>query len=149
MLQNEKKKIYFHVKSAILVALCVLCTTWAKIDRNAGHPHRGKLVPYKPGPFHLQLTRSDEKELDSGKSVMKQIRDEGKEGMGGRAICVQDVDAPRSAVWNQILDFDSYVGKVNKLKECKNYVVVRHKDGSSTIKTKMVIGVIPGYKVSR
>jgi len=78
---------------------------------------------------------------------MKQVPGEGGAGLGGRAICVQDVDAPKKAVWTQILDLDHYVGKVSKLKECKNYEVTKHRDGSTTIKTKMVIGVIPGYSV--
>jgi len=64
---------------------------------------------------------------------------------GGRVICVQDVDAPGPAVWNQILGLDEYVGKVSKLKECKNYSVESEGDGTMRIKTKMVIGVLPGY----
>ena len=79
---------------------------------------------------------------------MKQIPGEGGGNEGGRAICIQDVNAPKEAVWNQILDLDHYVGKVNKLKECKNYFVKKNSDGTSTIKTKMVVGVIPGYSVS-
>ena len=68
---------------------------------------------------------------------------------GGTAICVQDVAAPREAVWNQVLDLNSYKGKVPKVNECKNYVVHKNKDGTRTIKTKMVLGVLPGYAVSR
>lgn len=117
-----------------------------KVNRNAPHEHHGKLTPYSPGPFDvLELTNKDEDDLSKDKSVMKQIAEEdGKSG--GRAICVQDVKAPKSAVWNQILDLDHYVGKVNKLKECKNYLVRKREDGQGwQIKTKMVVGVIPGY----
>mmetsp|Transcript_3791 Transcript_3791/g.5642 ORF Transcript_3791/g.5642 Transcript_3791/m.5642 type:complete len:248 (+) Transcript_3791:148-891(+) len=143
----SEKRTSCRLKTCVffLVLGLLFCTSLARVDRNAGHPHRGKLTPYKPGPFDLKLTPSDEKELVSGKSVMKQVRDAG-ESAGGRAICVQDVNAPKSAVWNQILNFDSYVGKVNKLKECKKYFAQRNKDGSSTIKVKMLIGVLPGYK---
>lgn len=74
---------------------------------------------------------------------MKQIP--GENGQGGRAICVQDVNAPSDAVWNQILNVDSYVGKVSKLKECKNYLVKKLENGNYRIKTKMVVGVLPGY----
>jgi hypothetical protein len=111
---------------------------------------QGKLTPYNPGPFDvLKLGPKDEDALSQDKAVMKQIPGEGGKGNeGGRAICIQDVNAPKEAVWNQILDLDHYVGKVNKLKECKNYVVKKNKDGTSTIKTKMVVGVIPGYSVS-
>lgn len=118
------------------------------LNRNAPHGHDGKLAPYTPGPFSiLQLSPSDESLLSKGKPVMKQIpypAEEEKEG--GRAICVQDVDAPKPAVWNQILGLDQYVGKVSKLKECKNYFVGARDDGTVQIKTKMVIGVLPGYK---
>lgn len=76
---------------------------------------------------------------------MKQIPSSDGGGGGGRAICVQDVMAPRDAVWNQILSLDDYVGKVNKLKECRNYEVKRREDGTWGIKTKMVVGVLPGY----
>ena len=111
---------------------------------------QGKLPPYSPGPFDvLKLGPKDEEALSQDKAVMKQIPGEGGKGNeGGRAICIQDVNAPKDAVWNQILDLDHYVGKVNKLKECKNYFVKKNKDGTSTIKTKMVVGVIPGYSVS-
>lgn len=134
-----------------LFTVLLVCLSWAglssgRVDRNAGHPHRGAVPQYEPGPFKtLTLSKSDLKVLASGKSVMKQIPAEGGSGLGGRAICVQDVEAPKKAVWNQILDLNSYKGKVAKLKECKNYEVTKNRDGSTTIKTKMVIGVIPGY----
>ena len=110
---------------------------------------QGKLTPYSPGPFDvLKLGPKDEDALSKDKAVMKQIPGDGGGNEGGRAICIQDVNAPKEAVWNQILDLDHYVGKVNKLKECKNYFVKKNSDGTSTIKTKMVVGVIPGYSVS-
>lgn len=128
------------------VSLVLLSPCEARKDRNAPHEHRGKLKPYQPGPFDvLDLDNNDEKVLSNDKSVMKQIPGEEGGNSGGRAICVQDVKAPKSAVWNQILDLDHYVGKVSKLKECKNYLVRKNQDGTSTIKTKMVVGVIPGY----
>jgi hypothetical protein len=93
----------------------------------------------------LDLNTADEKELQAGKPVMKQ--NQGSDLAGG-AICVQDVDAPKDAVWSQILDLDAYKGKVPKVNECKNYVVKTNPDGTTTMKTKMVVGVIPGYAVS-
>lgn len=119
----------------------------AKKDRNRPHIHNGVLPQYTPGPFtDLVLEKSDEKTLSDGKSVMKQIPNPSGD-KGGRAICVQDVEAPKNAVWNQILDLNSYVGKVDKLKECKNYFKKRNPDGTTTIKTKFIVGVLPGYKV--
>lgn len=139
---------YLEVKPLLVTfLLCTVSFCNARRDHSKPHPHQGKLVSYKPGPFDvLKLSKADEKHLAAGKSVMKQLPDESGAGLGGRAICVQDVNAPRKAVWNQILDFNSYVGKVPKLKVCKNYFVKKQGDGSSQIKTKMVVGVIPGYK---
>jgi hypothetical protein len=135
--------------AAFLVFLLASGSEGKKLNRNAPHDHKGTLSPYKPGPFDvLKLGSKDEKILAGNKPVMKQIPGDGGGSEGGRAICIQDIDAPKTAVWNQILDLDHYVGKVNKVKICKNYMVKKNKDGTSTIKTKMVIGVMPGYSVS-
>lgn len=127
--------------------MCLTSLTNSRKDRNAGHYHRGVLSSYKPGKFtSLSLGSKDENSLQNGKAVMKQIPDEsGDSKQGGRAICVQDVCAPKSAVWNQILDFDHYKGKVSKLKDCKNYLVKRNGDGTFRIKTKMIVSALPGY----
>ena len=121
----------------------------AKKDRNVPHGHRGKLNPYLPGPFvGLKLTAEDEKTLLSGASVMKQTIPADGNGSGGAAICVQDVQAPLPAVWHQILEMDQYPKKVNKVLQCQNYVVQTQPDGNIRIKTKQVLGVLPGYSVS-
>lgn len=134
----------FHL-SLFVVSLWSASTCAGK-DRNVPHGHKGLLKPYKPGPFEsLKLDKNDETTLDAGKSVMKQKQGD---ALAGGAICVQDVDAPKEAVWSQILDLDKYKGKVPKVNEAKNYKVQLNKDGSCTIKTKMVVGVIPGYSVS-
>jgi hypothetical protein len=120
----------------------------AKKDRNLPHGHRGKLNPYIPGPFvGLKLTSEDEKTLLSGASVMKQTIPADGGGSGGAAICVQDVQAPLPAVWHQILEMDQYPKKVNKVLHCQNYVVQAQPDGNIRIKTKQVLGVLPGYSV--
>jgi hypothetical protein len=97
------------------------------------------------------LEKEEEKTLAEGKPVMKQIahtatKKDG-DGPGGRAICIQDVHASKDAVWRQILDIDSYEDKVSSLKECKNYSFQVNKGGNVRFKTKMVIGVMPGYSV--
>lgn len=91
------------------------------------------------------MESKDEKILSGGKPLMKQIVDKDDPKGGGKAICVQDIEAPKNAVWNQILGLNSYAGKVPKVKECKNYEVKRNPDGTSTIKTKMIVKVLPGY----
>ena len=119
----------------------------AKKDRNVPHHHTGFLKRYDAGPFEdLKLDTADEEMLAEGKSVMKQTQAKGEE-LGGGAICVQDIDAPKEAVWAQILDLDSYKGKVNKVNEAKNYFLKNNGDGTTTVKTKMVLGVLPGYSV--
>jgi hypothetical protein len=145
-------------KNQIKLLRTILYLCWAilfvesKIDRNAPHHHRGILTPYTPGPFAMELDNVDEDTLRKGNPVMKQMEateeqdsQDKQQQQGGKAICVQDVNAPKKAVWNQILDLDTYTSKVNKLKECKNYFIKSNDDGSVTIKTKMVIGVMPGY----
>jgi hypothetical protein len=81
---------------------------------------------------------------------MKQLmpRKDDPTGSGG-AICVQDVHAPLPAVWHQILDMNSYKSKVSKVNECKNYLVKKRGDGTTQIKTKQVLGVLPGYAVRK
>jgi hypothetical protein len=120
-------------------------TAEARKNRDLPHPHAGILSPYEPGPFKdLRLSSNDEKQLADGKSVMKQTTPKDGE-LGGGAICVQDIDAPKKAVWKQILDLDSYKGKVPKVNEAKNYFLRENSDGTTTVKTKMVLGVLPGY----
>jgi hypothetical protein len=132
--------------ATVLVALLSCQSCLCRKDYDVPHAHQGVLSPYEAGPFHsLDLNKGDEKELESGKPVMKQ--QQGSDLAGG-AICVQDVDAPKAAVWSQILDLDAYKGKVPKVNECKNYAVQQNEDGTTTLKTKMVVGVIPGYAVS-
>jgi len=133
--------------SFLFLYLNTIKPIYARQNRNTPHDHRGKLTPYAPGPFlNLSLDNGDEKTLSGGNAVMKVLADEDEPSGGGKSICVQDVEAPKEAVWNQILDLDHYVGKVSKLKECSNYLVKTRPDGTFQVKTKMVVGVMPGYK---
>jgi hypothetical protein len=121
----------------------------ARKDRNQPHPFKGILKAYSPGPFDIVLTASDEAKLESGNPVMKQtLPSKDDPEAGGGAICVQDVMAPPDLVWNQILDLNAYKGKVPKVLTSQNYYTGRNDDGSERIKTKMVLGVLPGYSVS-
>ena len=70
---------------------------------------------------------------------MKQIPNPDPAVQGGSALCVQDIKSPRSDVWGQILDFDSYVGKVPKLKECKVYKRSEDDDGNKSIDVTMKV----------
>lgn len=130
--------------TVLLLLAAVLCCSGKKSNRDVPHSHQGLLKPYEAGPFTaLKLDSKDEKLLDGGKPVMTQIRE--KDSLEGTSICVQDVEAPKEAVWSQILDLDSYKGKVPKVSECKNYVAKLNEDGTSTMKTEMAVKVLPGY----
>jgi hypothetical protein len=174
--------------STVVIFLCFLIIggslfchdVTAKVDRNTPHGHYGKLKPYPPGPFvGLTLTKDDEMTLERGDSVMKQTLPSDGGGSGGTAICIQDVHAPITAVWSQILHMEEYPKKVNKVLKCENYHVQEEEemkepaahqgdddvsvDVSTTkkgkkpsttngkkilrIKTKQVLGVLPGYSV--
>jgi hypothetical protein len=145
-------------KNPIPSALIVGCLLYAAIlnpcvdarkDRNQPHPFKGILKAYSPGPFDIVLTSSDEAKLESGQPVMKQnLPSKDDPEAGGGAICIQDVMAPPYLVWNQILDLNAYKGKVPKVLTSQNYYTGRNDDGSERIKTRMVLGVLPGYSVS-
>lgn len=140
-------KVATHSISTIFVwfavSAAVICCS-AKKNRNAPHIHKGLLKPYEAGPFRaIELTDGDEKVLDNGKPIMTQISE--GDGLEGTSICVQDVQAPKEAVWSQILDLDAYKGKVPKVSKCENYVAKLNEDGTSTMKTEMAVKVIPGY----
>jgi hypothetical protein len=137
----------------VLIVTVTITVHGKKTDRNQPHPHGALLKPYNPtNPFQgVSLSRKDESLLLDGKPVTKQTmpsKDDIASGAaGGSAICVQDVQAPPCAVWNQILDLNSYQKKVSKVNESRNYFVKKLGHGITNIKTKMVLGVLPGYAV--
>ena len=145
---HHKKDTMARSLRFLLLAALLLVVDCRKRDRSSAHPHQGILKPYHPGRFVVELGKKDEQHLLAGKPVMKQVMpDKDSEDQAGTAICVQDVEAPKPAVWNQILDLDSYKGKVPKVKECHNYVVRKNPDGTHTVKTMMKLGIMPGYSV--
>ena len=82
----------FVVLIACLALCCHHCT--GRKNRDVFHGHRGILSPYEAGPLSLSLNKGDEKVLESGKPIMKQNQSSGDD-LGGGAICVQDVAAPK------------------------------------------------------
>ena len=128
---ERKKKWNCSICFPIALLLAILFTLphvleAKKKDQNVPHGHFGILSRYKSGPFDFMLKDSDKEKLIGGKVVMKQKQDValyGVKGGSGGAICVQDIEAPKQAVWNQILRLDKYAKKVPKVVESKNYKV--------------------------
>jgi hypothetical protein len=139
-----------HVNTKFMVLLLLTMATNScsvnKKNRNVPHGHKGKLLPYTPGPFAVKLTAADEKALRSGYPVTTQAVSADPISPA-TVVCIQDVDAPVSAVWKQILDMDQYHKKVSGVTESRNYFVSTLSGGRMTIKTKQVLGVLPGYSV--
>lgn len=141
-----------YVATVIVVGVTFLATQTcvaARKDRNVPHPYKATLKAYQPGPFDISLTAADEAKLRNGQPVTKQTMPS-KDDLeaGGGAICIQDVAAPPTFVWDQILHLNAYKGKVPKVLESHNYYTHRNPDDNTErIKTKMVLGVLPGYNV--
>mmetsp|Transcript_25039 Transcript_25039/g.42649 ORF Transcript_25039/g.42649 Transcript_25039/m.42649 type:complete len:288 (-) Transcript_25039:987-1850(-) len=143
---DDHRRMRRRMMALRLLVLFIVCIATSGKDRNVPHPHRGVLRPYNPGPFDISLSGDDEQQLTEGKPVTKQAIPQKSDGdPAGGAICIQDIDAPKAAVWNQILRMNEYAGKVPKVKESKNYQFHRNRDGSITMKTRQRLGILPGY----
>ena len=104
-------------------------------------PSESEMNFYAPNSLDtVELTPEHEKQLQSGKPVFLEHNQ--------HAIAVQDVHANKQALLYQVVNLPDYVGKVPKLLSCHVYESKRNPDGSTTIKTKMVVNVFMGYKVS-
>jgi hypothetical protein len=132
----------------LLLAVATNSCMANKKNRNLPHGHKGKLRPYSPGPFSVKLTAANEETLKSGYPVTTQAVS-ADPNAPGTIVCIQDVEAPVSAIWKQILDMDQYHKKVSGVTESRNYFVSKLSGGRMTIKTKQVLGVLPGYSVRR
>ncbi|CAM9736516.1 unnamed protein product [Choristocarpus tenellus] len=92
-------------------------------DAKGPHPHNGMVKPYQPGPPSFTLTKRQLSDLEEGKLVEDMLKGKNSEdgGKAGRALAVQDVDAPPEYVWDRIKDFNNYKNMVPKVVECYNY----------------------------
>jgi len=86
-------------------------------NKNAAHPHQGKLKPFSHGPPAVSISNSDKAKLDEGEMIVRQTKDAGS--ASGRALAIQTIHAPPHIVWGQLLDFSSYNRKVDKLAEVR------------------------------
>lgn len=117
----------------IVSAICMLSLA-SSFDKP--HAHRGKVVPYEPGDPGVELDAVALQTLKKKLPYQTQIQS----GASGRGLCVQDVEAPASIVWEKILDFNNYSNMVPSTLASSNYNVVTNKDGSQLIYTRMKIG---------
>lgn len=103
------------------------------------HPHRETRAPFNADSRIIpRLSSSDIETLEKGEVVLKQSQAKNS----GVGAAVEDVDAPPSVVWSQLLSFDTYPSKVPRVKVCENYHVSKRE-----LKTRFVVRVCPGYNV--
>ncbi|CAN0172482.1 unnamed protein product, partial [Ectocarpus fasciculatus] len=97
----------------------------------------------------IVLTKKQRTDLDGGDLVQDMLKGETDEdgGKGGRALAVQDVNAPAEYVWDRILDFGNYNKMVPKVTECKNYETETLRNGTEIIKTNLKLNVF-GVKLN-
>jgi len=133
-------------RSALFTAVLVLgCTvffaagpTWAA-DPDQPHPHQGILVPYEPGPFHIELNDKQREKLATGKIVHMTIRKEDKAGTG---IGVVDIATSPDIVWSRIMSFDHYAEWIKPVKFCSIYA----QSGDTTRTHTQVKGFLYKYE---
>mmetsp|Transcript_54080 Transcript_54080/g.65289 ORF Transcript_54080/g.65289 Transcript_54080/m.65289 type:complete len:342 (+) Transcript_54080:47-1072(+) len=101
---------------------------------NKPHHHQGKVTPYPPGDPKVKLDKRAIGILNAGKPYQTQIT----QGASGRALCVQDIHAPPSVVWDRILDFNKYATMVDRVSQSSNYQNVKQSYGED-IYTRMTI----------
>ena len=87
-------------------------------DPNKPHPHQGKATVFT-NPQKTELTASEVELIQSGKPILKQVR----QGNGGRGIAIMDLNASQEAIWNVITDYAKYPTHIPDLKKTQNYTV--------------------------
>lgn len=126
-------------KAAVMIALAAAPHFMYAADFRSPHPHRETRTPFTPASVIVPvLTSADLATLDRGEVVLRQTHDRSS----GIGAAIEDVAAPPGVVWSQLLDFDSYAGKVPRVKVCENYEVCKN-----VLKTRFVVRCCPGYNV--
>ncbi|CAM9689553.1 unnamed protein product [Scytosiphon promiscuus] len=140
----------FKLAATIVAAAFLLALTGVDGKASAeAHPHQGKVKPYKPGMPDIKLTKKQLTDLNGGDLVQDMLKGETDEdgGKGGRALAVQDINAPAEYVWDRILDFGNYNKMVPKVTECKNYETQTLRNGTEIYKTNLKLNVF-GVKLN-
>lgn len=123
----------------------ILLDTCLGASDKSPHPHQGVIKPFQLGKPNVKLSSADLKQVDVGKMFIAQTV--AADGLSGRSTAVQSIHAPPKTIWKQLLDFNSYPSKVDKLSECKVYKDEKTgMDGSRRIKCRFLINAAPGFK---
>jgi len=150
-----------------LVALILTVGSVSAADKSKPHPHAGKikvpqamgmtnhlpshvypanhppLQPFKLGKPDVTLKASELALVDDGKMFIAQVM--AADGLSGRSTAVQSIAAPPKTIWAQLLDFNAYPPKVDKLVDCKVYADNALGMGNRQLKVMMKINAAPGF----
>lgn len=85
-------------------------------DPATPHPQR-LLPPITSAPAPLALTPAELRAVEGNEPIVRSQKHEG----GGAGQAVQYVNAPASAVWDVILDYDRYPSRVKNVVSCSVY----------------------------
>lgn len=130
------------MRSAILWLVLVAGGAHAA-DKSKPHPHTGKIKPFKLGKPDVTLKASEVSKVDAGEMFIAQSMS--ADGLSGRSTAVQSIAAPPNTIWDQLLDFNAYPAKVDKLNECKIYEDKPKGMGNRQLKVMMKIAAAPGF----
>mmetsp|Transcript_25208 Transcript_25208/g.81519 ORF Transcript_25208/g.81519 Transcript_25208/m.81519 type:complete len:277 (-) Transcript_25208:1757-2587(-) len=99
-------------------------------------PRRAKLLPFTKRHDGIELSAKQAAQVGEGQKVMLAKRDLNAGGGRGTAVC--DVASPPKYVWNAVLDFEHYEGR---LAQCKKSTVYERKRSrrTETIKVHMIL----------
>ena len=91
----------------------------------------------------MTLKASELALVDDGKMFIAQVM--AADGLSGRSTAVQSIAAPPKTIWAQLLDFNAYPPKVDKLVDCKVYADNALGMGNRQLKVMMKINAAPGF----
>ncbi|CAN0288180.1 unnamed protein product [Ascophyllum nodosum] len=132
----------------LVVPLTSLATTYRQTHKTPPFFIECPAKPYKPGVPDIALNKQQLSSLLQGDLVQDLLKGESDAdgGKGGRALAVQDVNAPAEYVWDRILDFGNYKKMVPKVVESNNYETLTMTNGTEIMKTNLKLNVF-GVKI--
>lgn len=101
----------------IFKLVIIILTGAEAASKNKQHSHNGILEPYEAKPVPFTLTGDQCRDLELGKSVVKQDI----KGLGGKGIVIQDIDACPSICMSLITDVGKYPGRVPRIQKVEIY----------------------------